>query len=408
MFLKPLVTALIAASSMILVAAGNGKEMEPIAEEKPFRGPMKPDLPLAKAYDEVARVLAMADDNPLMRWEYRVWCETGYRDFEEAGTGQTVDKPADLNRDYISPKGFSYNHLARKLMPSGGVRFLENAWYFGADGLGVVVVKTPEGLLVFDTMGRPEEFELVTLKEIPTAGLDPGDITHIFLGHYHWDHIGGANLIQEIAPNAKIVMGGPDAEILQRARDALLAGEMPSEVKATLSRDAQPKTPEQAVELRAARLKAMPEKIDILVSPAPGLTTGSQIIKTGETTEVVAVLDPGHTPGQMSVIVPVQHKGTVRHLLVMSGNDEPSAAKQYALSMDYLRSVAADRGADTLINTHAYQSAMFYHLRQIAANPDGPNPFMMGVDGVDRFLGIFANCQRAIKHRLADRTWLAF
>ncbi|WP_323800150.1 MBL fold metallo-hydrolase [Parasphingorhabdus sp.] len=408
MFLKPLFTALIAASSLISVADSSGKEMERIAEEKPFRGPMKPDLPIAKAYDEAARALAMGDDNPLMRWEYRVWCETGYRDFEEAGTGQTVDKPIDLNRDYISPKGFSYNHLARKLMPSGGVRFLDNAWYFGADGLGVVVVKTPEGLLVFDTMGRPEEFDLVALKEMPTAGLDPRDITHIFIGHYHWDHIGGANLIQEIAPNAKIVMGAPDAEILQRARGALLADKMPIEVKAILSRNAEPETPEEAAKLRAARLKAMPEKIDILISPTPGLTTGSRIIKTGKTTEVVAVLDPGHTPGQMSVIVPVRHEGNIHHLLVMSGNDEPSAAKQYALSMDYLRSVAADSGADTLINTHAYQSAMFYHLRQIAANPHGPNPFMMGADGVDRFLGIFANCQRAIRHRLADGTWLAF
>lgn len=257
-------------------------------------------------------------------------------------------------------------------------------------------------------MGRPEEFELVALKEMPAAGLDPKDISHVFLGHYHWDHIGGVNLIQDIVPDAKVVMGEPDAAILRRAREALLAGTSPPEPKAILSRNSRPENPEEARQLKAQRLEAMPEKVDIVVSPAPGLTTGSRIIKTGDTTSVVAVLDPGHTPGQMSVIVPVEHQGKIRQLLVMSGNDEPSQAGQYALSMDYLRSVAADVGADTLINTHAYQSAMFYHLRQIAANPDGPNPFLMGAVGVDRFLGIFASCQRAVRHRLADGTWLAF
>lgn len=147
MISKQLYAALMAVSSLALAAPGFSQGVE---DEKPVRGPLKPDMPLAKAYDEAAKALAMADDNPLMRWEYRVWCETGYRSVDEAGTGQRVDKPVDMDRDYISPLGFSYNHHARKLMPPGGVRFLDNAWYFGADGLGVVVVRAPEGLLVFD------------------------------------------------------------------------------------------------------------------------------------------------------------------------------------------------------------------------------------------------------------------
>jgi hypothetical protein len=39
------------------------------AESQPIRGPWKPDLPVAKGYDEAARALAMVHDNPSIRWE---------------------------------------------------------------------------------------------------------------------------------------------------------------------------------------------------------------------------------------------------------------------------------------------------------------------------------------------------
>ena len=68
---------------------------------------------------------------------------------------------------------------------------------------------------------------------------------------------------------------------------------------------------------------------------------------------------------------------------------------------------AAER-ADVFINTHPYQSALFYHLRRLKADPAAPNPLIMGVSGVDRYLGVFANCQRAVHERLKDGTWQAW
>lgn len=380
-------------------------------ETRPFRGPLAPDLPLARGYNDAAEALSLADANPLIEWTYRVWCVTGYRSPEDAGTGQTVDRPDNPARDYVSPNGFFHSEGAYRLMPPGGVQFLDNAWYFGADGLGVVVVRTASGLLLFDTMGRPEDFRRVVLDEMPEAGLDPADITHVFIGHYHWDHIGGVNLVREVAPAAQVVVGAPDGHLIDIARDALAAGQMPVDAlarKAVLSREAQPETQDAAAELHAARLRALPDRFDIRVEADPGLTTGALTVPVAAGQDVLAVLTPGHTPGQISVIVPVEHRGTTRHLLVISGNDNPDEAAQYAASMDYLRSVAVQRGADVLINTHAYQGAMFYHLRQLRENPDGLNPFIMGPHGIDRFLGVFANCQRATHQRLQDGTWDAF
>jgi hypothetical protein len=108
------------------------------------------------------------------------------------------------------------------------------------------------------------------------------------------------------------------------------------------------------------------------------------------------------------VIVPVEHQGKIHKLLVFSGNDQPSEAAQYAISTDYLRSVAAAEGADVFINTHPYQSAIFHHLRQLKADPGAANPLIMGASGVDRYLAIFADCQRAVRERLATGTWQAW
>ncbi len=391
-------------------APGPASASRSVVEAKPFRGPLKPDLPLAKAYNDAARALAGADDNPLIGWEYRIWCETGYRDPEDAGAGQDVDKPLDIERDYISPGGFFHKDTADRLMPEDGVRFLDNVWYFGADGLGVVVVKSTDGLLLFDTMTNPGQYRLVA-SQMKAAGLDPTEIRYIFIGHYHWDHTGGINAASKLAPNAPVVIGEPDAELMMNARKAVLAGTTPDtlmERKAMPFGDETADTPEGKAALRARRLEAIPGKFDILVKSDPGVRTGMDVIEVGPSTRVYAVLAPGHTPGQTHYIVPVKDHGQMRHLLVMSGNDGPEQARQYAESTNYLRAIAGQVGADTVINTHGYQSAMFYHLRQLKARPDGPNPFAMGPDGIDRYLGIFAECQRATYNRLKDGTWKAF
>jgi hypothetical protein len=41
---------------------------------------------LARGYDAAARALSQADDNPLIGWEYRLWCETGYLSPGDAGS----------------------------------------------------------------------------------------------------------------------------------------------------------------------------------------------------------------------------------------------------------------------------------------------------------------------------------
>ena len=44
----------------------------------------------------------------------------------------------------------------------------------------------------------------------------------------------------------------------------------------------------------------------------------------------------------------------------------------------------------------------------LQADPAAPNPLIMGTAGVDGYLAIFANCQRAVHERLKDGAWQAW
>ena len=406
-----LMAVLLAASygGLVLIARGqagqpSGRAGQPggqAAQPRPFGGPLAPDSPIAKGYNDAAKALAAVDDNPMIQWNYRIWCVTGYRTNGEAGTGQQIDALLDPEHDMMSPKGFIDPGHA-KPMPPGGVQFMDSAWYFGNDSIGAVVVKVPEGLLLFDALSNPQEMETMVIAEMKRDGLNPADFKYVFMGHQHGDHIGGANLIrQKYAPGVKFVMGQPDARGVADARARVLAGDMgPARGPAP----ARPPTPEQLAAQREARLMALPDRIDIEVPASPGMTTGAQRIRIGDQTEVVATLTPGHTVGQMAVIVPVTYKGSPHKLAIWSGNDAANTA-QYAASFDFLRSIATLEKADAYINTHGYQGDAFKLLKQMKANPDMANPFILGIDGVQRQLGILADCQRAIGRRMLDGTW---
>jgi glyoxylase-like metal-dependent hydrolase (beta-lactamase superfamily II) len=384
--------------------------------DRPHGGPLAPDSPIARGYNDAAKAFAAVDDNPIISWAYRVWCVTGYRTTGEAGTGQAVDELADPATDLMTPKGFLLQSSA-KPMPAGGIQFMDNAWYFGNDITGSIVVKAPEGLLVFDTLSNPEQFETQVVAEMTKAGLDPTAIKYVFMGHQHGDHVGGANLIRrKYAPGAVFVMGQPDAQGVADARKRLLSGE-PETGRGrggrgggqdSGGRGAQPAVPPNAQEAEArkqARLMALPDRVDIQVAAFAGMTNGMQRIKIGDKTEVVAALVPGHTVGQLAAIVPVVYKGEPHKLVVWSGNDNIDNSVQYATSLDFFRSLAYIEGADAQLNTHAYQGDAFKLLRQFKANPSMANPIILGKDGVQRYLGIWAECSRALARRVLDGTW---
>lgn len=221
-FGRTLVAALAAAPVLVGSAMAQQKlDADPVL---PWVGPLYPDTPIAQGHNDAAKALAMVDGNPIIRWTYRVWCETGYHNINNVGTNQFADPLPDDTRDLVSPNGFYYRGYDRP-MPDGGVQFMDNAWYFGTDVTGAVIVDTGAGLLLFDAFTTPEDTQSQLLDQMPAAGLDPSQITHIFIGHSHGDHTGGVNLIKrEHAPDALVVAGAPDTEWMMTRRAGLEDG----------------------------------------------------------------------------------------------------------------------------------------------------------------------------------------
>lgn len=164
--------AAIAAAIPSTLFTSTAAAAEATTEEIPWGGPLAPDKPLAKAYNDGARALAEADDNPVIRWQYRVWCQTGYRSPSNTGTGQPVDQLTDPATDFVSPKGFLYRDHVRP-MPAGGVQFLDNAWYFGTDFTGLVIVRTPDGLIMLDALTTPQDMRTQFLDQAGCRGPGP-------------------------------------------------------------------------------------------------------------------------------------------------------------------------------------------------------------------------------------------
>jgi len=393
------VKTILAAVTLALSACGGDGGGATVAAEvtKPNGGPITADQPLAKAYDTAAKAFSDSTDNPVLKWHYRVWCQTGYRSVGNAGTGQTVDTVADPALDLVSPLGFNYAGSLGKNTFIGGSRFMDNAWYFGNEYTGLVIVRLADGSLVMlDALTTPSDMQQQVIDQMPAAGLNPANIKYIFVGHEHGDHYGGVELIKKHAPQAIVVASAPAAATIKAARAKAEA--------ATYSGN----TPAEQATAKEAALLRIPAKVDIVIGASSGQTTGMERLTLSANEKAVAMLAPGHTPGQLHVIIPVAHKGQTRKLFVWSGNDQPDQADQYALSTDFVGGLAFQESADSFINTHAYQGAMFVELRKAQKNPGQDTALLMGKQGVQRYMGIFANCQRATAERLRDGTWKTF
>jgi metallo-beta-lactamase class B len=252
------------------------------------------------------------------------------------------------------------------------VRVFDNLIFVGMTQYGAWAVTTSQGIIVLDAI-----FDYSVEDEIANGlrkvGLDPANIKYVVVSHGHIDHAAGAKYLQDHF-GAHIVMSAEDWDLMDRVATTW------------------PKP-----------------KRDMVATDGQQLTLGDETITLYKT--------PGHTLGTLSFLIPVRD-GKTKHLAAEAGGTAfnwlssrseyitPERSDRfwfetYITSAERFRDIVAKAGADVLIGNHTNYDASTMKLPLVATRkPGDPHPYVIGNEGVQRYLTVQAECAKAGMARL--------
>ena len=243
------------------------------------------------------------------------------------------------------------------------VKVFDNLYYVGEKEYSAWAVVTSEGIIVIDTIwAYSVEDEIVGgLKKL---GFDPAKIKYAIVSHAHIDHIGGAKFLQDTY-GTRIVMSAADWDFAEKST------RLPDAIK---------------------------PKRDVVVADGEKLTLGD--------TTLSLHLTPGHTPGTISLLIPVKDGGQP-HLVATWGGSSFNFELTEANFQTYINSavsyhdVVAKSGADILLSNHTIFDGSRTKLPAMATRKAGdPHPYVIGNDSVQRYVKVAEECARANLLRL--------
>ena len=236
-------------------------------------------------------------------------------------------------------------------------KVFDNLYFIGSKDVSAWAVTTPDGIILIDSLYEYSVEEQIA-NGLKKLGLDPAKIKYVVVTHGHLDHYLGSKFLQDHY-GAHIVLSEADWNLM--ARDNI-----PAELK--------------------------PKK-DMVATDGQKLTLGD--------TTITLYVTPGHTPGTVSLLIPVKD-GNQRHLAGMWGGvgfnfqRTPEAFKTYATSARHFQDIVVKAGVDVHLTNHANQDKT---LDKIAAlqtrRPGSAHPFIVGNDAIKRFLTVVSECADA-------------
>ncbi len=230
-------------------------------------------------------------------------------------------------------------------------KVFDNLYFVGGKVQSSWALTTREGIILIDTI-YPYNSEELIIGGMQKVGLDPKNIKYVLISHAHTDHIGGAEMLQN-RYGARIVMGGPDWDMVEKYPN---------------------------------RYKTMAPKRDIVA-------TDGMKIALGDTT-VTIWLTPGHTPGTLSYTFTVLDRG------------KPPGIKNFQTYIDsqkHMAAKAAATGATVLLSNHSEFDNAFNKNRMLAGRGNGPHPYELGADWVQRYFQVMQGCARAAQLKLEQQ-----
>jgi metallo-beta-lactamase class B len=244
-------------------------------------------------------------------------------------------------------------------------KVFDNLYFLGDPHVSSWAVTTSQGIILIDALNNQDDAKHYIEDGLRKLGLDPAQIKYILITHAHGDHFGGAQYLAD-RYHAHVLMSAADWEFIQ----------IPNPYN----------HPEFGPNPRH----------DLTVTDGQKLSLG------GEALTIVAT--PGHTPGTVSVLIPVTDRGQPHVVALWGGNglsrggdrdENLPKYKQYAISAETFAHAALKAGADVPLANHEVFDQTFAKLALLQRRgPSDPNPFVMGQDGVKRFLTTSEECAK--------------
>lgn len=249
-------------------------------------------------------------------------------------------------------------------------KVFDNLYFVGGRVHSAWALTTSDGIILIDTI-FPYNSEELIVGGLQKLGLDPKTIKYVIISHAHGDHIGGAEMLQK-RYGAKVVMGAPDWDMVEKFPN---------------------------------RYKTMAPERNIAATDGMKLTLGG--------TTVTTWLTPGHTQGNLSYTFTVLDRGKPVPVVYSGGtafnfvNNTPNPGirnfQTYIDSARHIAEEAAKTGAAVLLSNHSEFDNAVNKNRMLAGRGNGPHPYVLGADWVQRYFKVMQGCARAAQLQLEQR-----
>ncbi len=189
-------------------------------------------------------------------------------------------------------------------------RIADDFHYVGLSWVGAYALKTDEGLVLIDTLSSADEVRDVIIPGLAAFDVAPEDIRKIITTHQHFDRYGGAKFLQD-NHDVEVIASAAAWEGMETGTDSAMRGEKPVR--------------------------------DVVIEGEVTISLGG--------TDVEVLATPGHTPGTVSLIVPVTVDGEPHTLAMWGGTGLPSdldLLESHVASLDAFDEPAVAAGVDMI------------------------------------------------------------
>jgi metallo-beta-lactamase class B len=242
-------------------------------------------------------------------------------------------------------------------------KIFDNLYFVGTKIHSSWALTTSEGIILIDTLYDYASEEAI-VGGLRKLGLDPAAVKYVIITHAHGDHVGGAKLMQERF-GARIVMGGPDWDSIEKSVNQYPNGK---------------------------------PKRDIAATDGQKITLGDA--------SVTLVSTPGHTPGTLSMFFEVRDGGRPLTVAYSGGtafnfvNDVPHF-DIYIASQRKMAERAGSQNATVLMSNHSEFDNAVTKIKMLAGRRAGePHPFELGPEAVQRYFKVTDECAQVARLKL--------